>query len=91
VGLRVTGELADLWSINATGEANTLPEEGDKVLAQRFSVTPLPAALYAGVLAGVTWRSAPELQLQPAYSPKRKKAISQNFILVLCFFFSVYY
>ena len=34
VGLSVTGELADLWAIYVTGGANTLLEEGDKVLAR---------------------------------------------------------
>ena len=54
MGLRVTGELADLWSINATGGANTLLEEGDKVLAHYFHDPSGAAALMAGVTAEVT-------------------------------------
>ncbi len=53
VGLSVTGELADLWSINATGGANTLLEEGDKVLAHYFHDPSGAAALLAGVIAEV--------------------------------------
>ena len=54
MGLSVTGELADLWAINVTGEANTLLEEGDKVLARYFHASPGSAALLAGVFAELT-------------------------------------
>jgi len=52
VGLSVTGELADLWAINATGGGNTLLEEGDKVLVRCFAAAFLTRRAVGGVFGG---------------------------------------
>ena len=75
--------------VNPAGEASTLPETGDKVLARHARRSARPATPVAGVLEGHGGAQNKAAATAPAYSPKKKTRKMRSCILVLCLLFTL--
>ena len=75
--------------VNPAGEASTLPEKGDKVLARHARRSARPATPVAGVLEGHGGAQNKAAATAPAYSPKKKTRKMRSCILVLCLLFTL--